>query len=153
MGHARQTVAAVAPDEMDLWARVVWGEARREAWIGKLAVAYTALERASIDLHGDGRPDWWGEGIGPVLRKKWQYSCLNENDPNRPLLLKVTASDPAFRECLAAAAAAWSGAAPNPMPGATHYANLAVLPKPPSWARREWRLGMIGRHTFYRVTE
>src|SRR3546814_19914801 len=93
----------VTAEDVDTLARTVFGEARGEPMPGKIAVAWCIRNRVELDLHDDGKPDWWGEGYTAVCRKSWQFSCWNENDPNLPKLRSVTLDDPGFRDCMHAA--------------------------------------------------
>ncbi|HEY4136503.1 MAG TPA: cell wall hydrolase [Alphaproteobacteria bacterium] len=138
------------PRDRDVLARTVYGEARGERWLGKAAVAWSVLNRVAIDLRGDGRPDWWGEGIAAVCLAPWQYSAWNENDPNREALLRVTVADPFFRECLAVVDAVLAGDEPDPTDGATHY-KVTKLAWPKDWGPQEQAIvkPVIGGHSFY----
>ncbi len=133
-------------NDLDIMARTLYGEARGESWEGKVAVAWTIINRVRSDLGHDGKPDWWGEGIINVCKKSGQYSCWNKNDPNLPKLLSVTVKHPVFRECLAAAAAVLSDNAPDPTKGSTHYHTTAIRPY---WANGNVPTVEIGSHLFY----
>ncbi|MBC8157732.1 MAG: cell wall hydrolase, partial [Alphaproteobacteria bacterium] len=80
-------------DELDIMARTVWGEARGEDEIGKIAVAHVIKNRAK-------HPKWWGKTIMEVCLKPWQFSCWNKKDPNREKMDAVTTNDPTFKLCL-----------------------------------------------------
>lgn len=131
--------------EIDTLARTVWGEARGETAQGKLAVAYVIMNRVNMDLHGDGRPDWWGEGIVGVCCRDRQFSCWNHNDPNRVKLMEATLADPVFAQCMIAAITAAHRLAPDPTQGATHYLAKGTET---AWSRGKPYLS-IGRHKFY----
>jgi N-acetylmuramoyl-L-alanine amidase len=137
-------------DDLYTLARTIYGEARGEPWAGKLGVGWAIRNRVDADLHGDGKPDWWGEGYAAVCLKPYQFSCWNAKDPNRPKLLTVTTSDPDFRECLAAATGVMSGVEPDPTGGATHY-KVSTLKWPRDWGAQKPPLAVIGAHTFYRL--
>src|SRR3546814_20461789 len=83
-------------DDIEALSRTLYGEARGDDWRGKVAVAWSILNRATIDLHNDGTPDWWGEGVAGVCRKPWQDSCWNANDPTRAQQLSVPPGNPPF---------------------------------------------------------
>ena len=141
--------------DIQILARTLYGEARGESWAGKVAVAWVVRNRAELDLHNDGKPDWWGEGIAGVCLKPWQFSCWNADDPNRDKLLKVTPADPFFRECLAAAAAVLGNIEPDPTAGATHYHTTArptwATAWPPKWADGQSIVATVHNHQFYRL--
>ena len=134
--------------ELDVISRTIWGEARGEPLLGKIAVAYVIYNRVTMDLHGDNKPDWWGEGVIGVCQKPAQFSCWNEGDPNRAKLLDVTADDDAAKECLYVALGVWLRFLADPTNGATHYHATSVSP---AWARGRLDGQQIGQHVFYRL--
>lgn len=143
-----QIRASITGEDIRILALTIFGEARGESWIGKLAVGYSVRHRVETDIKEDKKPDWWGEGYEAVCLKPKQYSCWNSADPNRPLLDRLTvASDSRLRECLAAAACAMFGIEPDPINGARHYIR-AGSPLPPHLVgRRPDKI--IGNHQFY----
>lgn len=136
------TMPALTMDDLAVWARTVWAEARGEGELGMLAVAHVINNRA-VD---PGR-DWWGDSIAEVCLKPWQFSCWNELDPNRGKLLRVGLEDPQYRIALRCCLAVLTGAA-DPTVGADHYHTLSIAPV---WARGRARIATIGRHAFYRL--
>lgn len=130
---------------IDTLARTVWGEARGESVRGKEAVAATVINRVALARSRGGH--WWGNTVAQVCRTPWQYSCWNENDPNRAKLLAVNRQDRNFETCLRIARRAVRGRLQDPTDGATHYHHIDLNP----W----WSLGAIpcaeiGHHLFYR---
>jgi len=73
---------AVTDKDRDILARTLWGEMRGEGVAGQIAVAWSIRNRVEMDLHNDGKPDWWGEGYAGVCRKPYQFSCWNKSDLN-----------------------------------------------------------------------
>lgn len=136
--------------DVDVLARTIWGEARGEGRDGQIAVGWSIRNRVEMDLHGDGRPDWWGEGYEGVCRAPWQFSCWNRNDPNFAYLVGqklIPASQYMLaREC---AVTVMAGVAPDPTGGATHY-YATSMPKAPAWAVHATRTRKIGRHIFFK---
>ena len=133
--------------DVDIVARTLYGEARGEGYKGMVAVAWTIRNRVDADLHGDGKPDWWGEGYAGVCLKPWQYSCWNANDPNRKLLEGLTDLNMHFRFAKEAARDVLEGRVADPTGGASHYHTHAVSPK---WAAGLTPCAVIGGHQFYR---
>jgi N-acetylmuramoyl-L-alanine amidase len=152
--------------------RTIFGEARGETLQGQVAVAWTVLNRALIDLGGDGKPDWWGEGILQVCRKPGQYSCWSGaawNAANRRAMERAQVGDPDFLRCLAVAhmtIAVAIGAIgdpdfDDPTTGSTHYFAPASVGEPPAWAWVRTPDGRtprrpacsIGRHVFFNDVE
>lgn len=132
-------------DGLDILARTIYGEARGESWAGKVAVAHVALNRVKAQ-------SWWGRDLEEVCRWPWQFSCWNENDPNRAKLEAVTLKDDAaLRECLAAAAAAVWGLEPDPTDGCCHYMTKTRRAQgwPKSWGAMREPHREIGVHLFY----
>lgn len=136
----------IDPESLDVMARTIWGEARGESHQGRIAVGWVIRNRAEMDLHNDGMPDWWGEGIVGVCKRPGQFSCWNKSDVNRAKLLSVTPKDVAFSGCLKAARAVLTGEASDPTKGATHYHTAAVSPP---WAKG-LKYATIGNHRFYK---
>ncbi|MPY72485.1 MAG: cell wall hydrolase [Alphaproteobacteria bacterium] len=120
-------------------ARTIFGEARGESTLGKIAVAWTVLNRVAAK-------SWYGDTITEVCRKPWQFSCWNSNDPNRPKLEAVTLNDPDFQHCMYAALAAGLGHVPDPTSGSRHYHTMNVSP---DWAQGKSPICSIGVHKFY----
>lgn len=79
---------------IDAIARTLVGEARGENVLDLLGVAAVIRERVL-------RPGWWGTDWQTVCRKPWQFSCWNEGDPNRDVILNAETREPAaFRRAL-----------------------------------------------------
>ncbi len=131
--------------DLRILALTIWGEARNQDALGKLAVAWTIRNRA-LD-----KKKWNGDSIADCCLKPFQYSCWNASDPNRALLEKVTVDDDAFLSCLAAACWVINGQAPDPTSGATHYHTKSMNPFPP-WASSPTmhETVRIGEHIFYK---
>jgi spore germination cell wall hydrolase CwlJ-like protein len=127
-----------------LLARMLFGEARNCSDEEKVAVAYTALNRAK-----DGKK-WNGTDIRGTVLKKWQYSCFNSSDPNREKLMNPEAYDSkAWEKCLEISTGVLAGKCQDPTNGATHYFNPSVVS--PKWAKSMERKEVKGtKHEFYR---
>ena len=138
-------------EDIDIVARTLYGETRGESWPGKIAVAWVIRNRVELSekrILEEGREKWWGRGYINVCLKPFQFSCWNENDPNRAKLQTVTLETEAiFRECYAAAALVLSGGIPDPTSRSFHYIN-------PKHARADWFVGKehcfsTGKHIFF----
>lgn len=137
---------------VDTLARTLWGEARGEGRLGMAAVAAVIMNRVAV-ARQHGNRFWWGHDVTSVCRKPWQFSCWNEDDPNRAKLATVTADDSAFDTALQIARQAVTGmlrdlTAPPDAPGATHYHAQGITP---GWAVGQRPIAAIGRHLFYRL--
>lgn len=134
--------------EVDVLARTLFGEARGETVRGKEAVAGVILNRvARARAHGG---YWWGNTIEEVCVKPWQFSCWNENDPNRAKVEAVQPGHKVFDTCLRIARRAVSGALEDVTRGATHYHTRDVTPP---WSRGRPVCAEYGRHLFYNDVE
>ena len=125
--------------DIETAARTVYGEARGETEAGKIAVAWVILNRAN-------KGGWWGNNVNTVCVFPWQFSCWNKNDPNRAKIQKVGLDDESLRQCLLAVASVFSGLAPDPTDGSTHYHAAGVNP---AWAVDHTPAAIIGAHVFY----
>ena len=140
----------VPEQDRDTLARTLWGEARGESLAGQIAVAWSIRNRVEMDLHHDGKPDWWGEGYAGVCHKPYQFSCWNKNDPNYPFLIGVKQIP--FRELAQARIAAdqvIDGKVPDPTGGATHY-YATSMKMPPAWAAKATQTLKLGGHVFFK---
>jgi len=105
-----------------LLARMLFGEARNCSDLEKVAIAYTAINRAS-----DGKK-WNGETIKESILKPWQYSCFNKDDPNREKLMNPEKYDAkSFEKCLQISRDVLSEKYKDQTNGATHYFNPDVV--------------------------
>lgn len=137
----------------DIFARVLWGEARGEGRTGVEAVAAVVANRCAVaknfiakhgkphPLFGDGTP----EGCVTV---PWQFSCLNADDPNRAKLLTVTSNDEVFVLCQETAVDAVEGRLADPTEGALYY-KTSSLPWPRAWGEEVPPVAVIGGQSFY----
>ncbi len=137
-------------NDREILARTVWGEARGEGLEGQIAVAWSIRNRVEMDLHNDGKPDWWGEGYADVCQKAWQFSCWNRNDPNYPFVsgAKPIPCREYAHACLTADQVIDSQH-PDPTSGATHY-YATTMSKAPAWAAQARQTLVLGHHVFFR---
>ncbi|MEQ9486045.1 cell wall hydrolase [Coleofasciculus sp. F4-SAH-05] len=139
------TLESLAND-IDILARTIYGEARGESDQGKEAVAWSVINRVNYAQARGGY--WWGNTIRDVCLKPWQYSCWNRNNPNRPVILNVTASNSVFARCLKIAEDVIARRISTPVDDATHY--YADYISPPFWVRSGTFVIKIGVHLFYK---
>ena len=108
---------------VEILARTLYGEARGELVRGKEAVAAVVINR--VRRAKERRGYWWGSSVEEVCLRPWQFSCWNENDPNRARIEAVgKGSDKHnrnFQSCLRIARRALAGTLKDPTAGATHY--------------------------------
>jgi spore germination cell wall hydrolase CwlJ-like protein len=132
----------------DVLARTLYGEARGETVRGKEAVAAVVLNRVKRARARGGY--WWGGTVEAVCLKPWQFSCWNENDPNRKKALAATARNRTFQVCQRIARRAVTDGLKDPTRGATHYHAKTVRPP---WARGRTPSAVVGNHLFYNDVE
>lgn len=130
------------PDPIDIVARTAWGEARGEGQDGMQAVINVVMNRAR-------RQGWMGHDPISVCLKPWQFSCWNQDDPNRVKLLAVAIDDPQFRQALQLADNAVNGLLADITKGADSYADLRYCA--PDWAAEAEFLVKVGNQSFYKT--
>lgn len=145
--HPAATLLTQFAPEVVTLARTMWGEARSESALGMSAVAHVVLNRKV-------QQKYWGKTIEEVCTKPFQFSCWNANDPNLPLLQRVTQADPLFSLALKLSQDLVSlnesaREARDPTVGATHYYARQLQP-PPRWARGKTPCARLGNHLFFR---
>lgn len=140
-----------SPKELDIVVRTLWGEARGESTKGKQAVAWVIRNRVEIDLKGDGKPDWWGEGYTKVCLKPWQFSCWNKDDANYKYLSGAKKiPEVQYNVCKEIVIDVADGVVPDPTGGATHYYNPKAVKYEPKWVEGSTLTAVIGNHKFYK---
>lgn len=128
------------PQEVYL-AKTIWGEARGEGLKGMQAVANVIMNRVS-------RGGWYGASVKDVVLKPYQFSCWNENDPNRALLDAIGETTLNASGAMSVAEAAINGTLRDITGGATEYHNKNIKPNW-NWDKLE-QTTVIGNHIFYR---
>ncbi|MBE3599561.1 MAG: cell wall hydrolase [Limnochordaceae bacterium] len=119
---------SVTPWELELMARLVYGEARGEPYVGKVAVAAVVLNRLD-----DPR---FPHTVEQVVFEPWAFTAVYDGQINlRP--------DQASYRAVLDALAGW-----DPTGGAVYYYNPARTSSPWVWNRPVVR--RIGRHVFAR---
>lgn len=132
---------------LDLVAAVVKAEARGESSTGQTAVISVIMTRAQRSPFYN-----WSSDPNEVVKQPWQFSCLNEKDPNKKLI-DVWLSNPRLYldQELYLINEYRSGRAPNPVPGADHYLNPKTADKDALklFERKFHKVADIGNHRFY----
>lgn len=143
------------PNDIDVVARTLWGEARGEGRDGVMAVAEVIRNRwraaqAFLRRHpAEKKHPLFGDGtLAGVCKASFQFSCWNSNDVNLPKLLAVTKADWQFVMCLDVADILVTNHLSNSTLGATHYYDKRI--SPPPWTVGAKFCGAIGHHRFYR---
>jgi len=135
-------------------AKTIYGEARGDDIRGMLAVACVIRNRVQHP-----RIRWWGTGWKGVCLAPFQFSCWNDNDPNRKLLNAIPEFGDwrKFPGFVNAKAIARDFVDPPSVPdehwpditrGADHYHSVEA---DPDWAEGRKAVAMFGKHIFYRL--
>lgn len=150
MSLLARVAAMTAELDIDTLARTIYGEARGEDRQSKIAVACVILNRVQQrkqcgyrNIDGRKIPT-----IAATCLKPWQFSCWNEKDPNRKVILKVTPANKIFAECLEIAQKAYDCRLQDITSGATHYYNPRGCEKP-RWAEGKKPCAVVGKHLFF----
>ena len=125
-------------DDILTLARTIYGEARGESTIGQMAIACVVMNRFKSKK-------WFaGKTIAETCTKKWQFSCWNENDPNRAKIENLTKK--ALGDIYNIASKAVNGKIKDFTCGSTHYHTENVNPL---WSRGQTPVLILGHHKFY----
>lgn len=136
----------ISAQDIDTLFRTAYGEARGESYEGIKAVAHVLLNRAERKYRG--------KNLHECATAKWQFSCWNENDPNRAKLLAVHYGDTRLTKCARACIEAIEEhvIGHDPTKGSLHY-HVKSMPKKPAWADGETPAVTIGQHVFYNTVK
>lgn len=129
-------------------ALTLYGEARGESLLGKIAVASVLRNRLEARR--------WGVTYASVCLAPLQFSCWNVNDPNLPLLRAIgneltagtVRDDAALRQCLWIADGLIGNGFDSNVDQATHYFATSMQ-TPPAWAATGTYVARIGAHLFF----
>lgn len=128
-------------DESDVlvMAQTIWGEARGESNEGQYAIGHVIKNRFDSNK-------WFSaDSLEGVCKKKWQFSCWNEDDPNKEKMEKLTQED--IKDFIEIAKSVLDGSKESNVGKATHY--YADYIKEPKWAEGKTPITKIGVHHFY----
>lgn len=137
----------------------IWGEARGAQREAQVAIGSVILNRWNLALTG--RAFRRAESIGDICLWPYQFSCWNERDPNRRLILE--AFDPlgrpmkgedllALKQISMIAEGIASRSWLDETSGADHYHSYpAGHLRWPSWAKWKEHTRTIGKFKFYRL--
>lgn len=129
----------LAPYDVEILARTIFGEARGEPREGQVAVAWTVKNRFESKK-------WFSaKSVAGVCLKRAQYSCWNPGDPTYRRMVQATKLElEPFAEI---GQAVFGGSEPDPTGGATHY--YAEHIASPNWAEGKQPSAIIGHHLFF----
>ncbi len=136
--------------DVELLARTIYGEARGEKRIGKIAVANVVMNRVRFKKQA-GYKVVNGHRLVSVAEtclKPFQFSCWLESDANRSVIENVADNDAVYQECLSIASDAVRERLVDVTCGATHYYNPKGC-KCPTFAIGKKPCAIIGSHYFF----
>lgn len=131
-------------NDLIVMAMTIYGEARGESQMGQYAVGCVIYNRYKKQHLGS-------KSIEHVCLKPWQFSCWNENDPNRRLLTSTMQMNEAFYRCLHEATyiLQYGDNRQDITLGSLHYHSVSLMDNKPKWAIGKEPVKIIGRHVFY----
>ncbi|MDF1791072.1 MAG: cell wall hydrolase [Thalassobaculaceae bacterium] len=127
-------------DAIDLVARTLYGEARREPPETRSAIAEVVYNRAMK------RSPKYGLSVEAVCRQPDQFSCWNPGDPHRSRTLSISLCDPEIADCVTIARDLIAGRVSGLTLGADHYHHRRVYPY---YSRDRAPCAQIGNYVFF----
>lgn len=126
---------------LDIMARTLFGEAAARNTADATAIAWVIRNRYEY-----GKPRW-NLSITGVCQAPMQFSCWNENDPNRARITNATYdANPWLVTCQKIAKSVLDGKVNDPTVRSTHYHTPAVAP---AWSRGKRPIYTTKGHVFY----
>lgn len=145
-------VSAAQLEETKCLATMVYGEARGETYKGKIAVAYSAINRKARN---------GTKSLCDIVLAPKQYSIFNGNSKLQKVATTFDIAPPTKNELEQAAwDESWQIAVgvmekkyQDPVKGATHYVAWKAIKqlgyRTPKWALQYTEVGSVDNHTFY----
>ena len=135
-------------NERLILALTIFGEARGETIQGKVSIGSVIRNRVKSPT------TWWGRDYIGVCLAPYQFSCWNQNDPNRSYLESIqdneanvrSGEQTAWNDCKTVANGIIDETIADNTGGATHYHTPAVRPK---WANELKVVKSDNAHIFY----
>ena len=129
-------------EELLVFAKTVWGEARGEDLQGAIGVAYTIKHRTERDR--------WPNNYVDVCLQPWQFSVWNPNDPNLKKMIGLPLKSKGFQRAVFVVLGVTLGLLPDPTKGSDHYHHKSLSPY---WAAHMTETVELGSHVFYNTEE
>lgn len=150
--HAPQIRVQVDPRQEKCLATMVYGEARGETISGKIAVAFSAINRKKRAKDKD---------ICDIVLAPLQYSIFNDNAEFQKAATSFDIAPPvrnaieeqAWQESMRVAKEVLREKYKDPTSGSTHYLAPVAMKKlgykTPKWAKQYKQTGQIDNHIFF----
>ena len=135
-------------DDINILARTIYGEARGE--YGKQSGIASLIAVGNVVMNRVNVRGRYGKTIQEVCQKPWQFSCWNEGDPNRRLIMQEAIDDPVFFLCCEVAVKVSHQHWPDLTMGSDHY-HASTMSTYPPWAKNIKPKVSIGKHLFYQL--
>ena len=132
----------IAAEELLIYAKTVWGEARGETISGMVGVAWTIKNRMARSP--------WPNTVMAVCLQPLQFSAWNPNDPNFKKVLTVPLFSEPFQRAMFVVLGVTLSILPDPTKGADHYHHKSISPR---WSLEMTKTVDIGNHVFYNSQE
>lgn len=133
-------------NDMDIFARTLYGEARGEY---KHHGPAALIAVANVIMNRFKQGGKYGKTLMDVCFKPRQFSCWNKNDPNRLLIQEIDLEvDPIFNFCYVVVQKVVKGLWPDLTRGSDHYHARSCKPY---WARPGKIKLQLGGHIFYKL--
>lgn len=136
--------------DLDIATRTLYGEGEKRgggAEDEKL-IAWVIRNRAEYGQEVGGY--WWGDTIEKVCLHPWQFSCWNQNDPNRAVILELDETSAAYKKCEQIARGVFTASRNSDLTkSADHYFHDSI--DAPDWSKQGVRTISLGGHNFYRI--
>ena len=130
--------ALAGEKENDIVAMTILGEARGEGYAGMYAVACVIKQRS---INRKLTP-------AQVCLERWQFSCWNEKDKNRPKLQRLLQANTQQSRWAKAMAKHLMNLETNYVKQADHYCTLNTNNK---WTRKSSPVKIVGNHKFFKL--
>ena len=130
--------------EIEIMAKTIYGEARgeyRKEGIKALEAVGNVIMNRSLATSFP---------VSSICLQSKQFSCWNENDPNRKIIENATLSDPVFRICYIVAKKIICGEVYDITGGANHYYSRYIK-RIPYWVKGKKPITQIGNHLFFKL--
>ena len=127
--------------DLDIAARTIYGEARGEAWDGKVAIARVLINRWRSDKGQWAKDDT----LASACLRHVQLSTWTKDDPNFPEVVRVSLSNLMFRDCWRAVLHAIDMGI-DPTHGSLYYTTISGHPP---WSEGATPIVEIGGYRFY----